>query len=101
MCVQFGDAAGDEPTTFDAKAFRLGSGGTYGGTPLYGLFPGEELTRPQPAHASILLSDLAARLTDGTLDPVINQRGSWRDIDEVSCALMSRQFKGTAVLTVD
>lgn len=101
MCVQFGDAAGDEPTTFDAKAFRLGPGGAYGGTSLYGFFLGEELTRPEPAHASIILSDLAARLADGTLDPVINHRGSWRDIDEVSRALMSRQFKGKAVLTVD
>lgn len=101
MCVQFGDAAGDELTTFDAKAFRLGPGGTYGGTSLYGFFLGEELTGPEPAHASILLSDLAARLADGTLQPVINHRGSWRDIDEVSRALMSRQFKGKAVLTVD
>lgn len=101
MCVQFGDAAGDELTTFDAKAFRLGPGGGYGGTSLYGFFLGEELTRPDPAIASTILSDLAARLAKGTLDPVIGHSGSWHDIDEVSRALMSRRFKGKAVLTID
>lgn len=101
MCVQFGDAAGDELTTFDAKAFRLGAGGAFGGTSLYGFFLGEELTRPEPAPARAILADLASRLAKGTLDPVINRRGSWRDIDEVSRALMSRRFKGKAVLTID
>ena len=101
VCVQFGDAAGDELTTFDAKAFRLGSGGLYGGTSLYGFFLGEELTRPGAPIAGSILADLASRLAEGTLDPVINQRGSWRDVDEVSRALMARRFKGKAVLTVD
>lgn len=101
VCVQFGDAAGDELTTFDAKAFRLGPGGLYGGTSLYGFFLGEELTRPGAASAGSILADLASRLAEGTLDPVINQRGSWRDVDEVSRALIARRFKGKAVLTVD
>ncbi|MGF7146429.1 NADPH:quinone reductase-like Zn-dependent oxidoreductase [Sphingomonas zeicaulis] len=101
VCVQFGDAAGDELTTFDAKVFRLGPGGTYGGTSLYGFFLGEELNRPEPAIATPLLADLASRLAAGTLDPVISQRGSWRDIDEISRALLARRFKGKAVLRID
>ncbi|WP_165927224.1 hypothetical protein [Sphingomonas sp. BK235] len=99
--MQFGDAAGDELTTFNAKAFRLGSGGGYGGTSLYGFFLGEELTRPEPAVASTILAELAARLANGTLDTVIHHSGSWHDIDEVSRALLSRRFKGKAVLTID
>ncbi len=101
VCVQFGDAAGDELTVFDAKAFRLGPGGLYGGTSLHGFSLGEELTRPLAPSAGFILADLASRLSEGTLDPVINQRGSWRDIDEVSRAIMARRLKGKAVLAID
>lgn len=101
VCVQFGDAGEDDHTTFDAKAFRLGAGGAFGGTSLYGFFLIEELTRPHPAQAGALLADLAARLSAGMLDPVIGRAGSWRDIDETARALLSREFKGKAVLRVD
>lgn len=101
VCVQFGDAGGDELTTFDAKRFRLGSGGAFGGVLLYGFFLIEELTRPEPAVASTLLADLASRLGAGALDPVIGDTGSWSDIDDVARALLSRRFKGKAVLRID
>jgi NADPH:quinone reductase-like Zn-dependent oxidoreductase len=101
VCVQFGDAGGDDLTTFDAKAFRLGSGGAFGGTSLYGFFLIEELTRPEPAAAGPLLTSLAARLSEGTLDPVIGARGSWREIDSLARALLARKFRGKAVLTID
>lgn len=100
VCVQFGDAGGDDLTTFDAKAFRLGGGGAFGGTSLYGFFLIEELTRPEPAQAGSLLAGLAARLGAATLDPVIGRCGSWNDIDEVARELLSRGFKGKAVLRV-
>ncbi len=100
VCVQFGDAGGDELTTFDAKAFRLGGGGAFGGTSLYGFFLIEELTRPQATQAAPLLESLAARLGAGTLDPVIGRLGTWDEIDDVARALLTRGFKGKAVLRV-
>lgn len=100
LCVQFGDAGGDELTTFDAKSFRLGDGGDFGGTGLYGFFLIEELTRPDPVDASALLADLSRRISAGTLDPVIGREGSWQEIDEVARALLDRGFKGKAVLRV-
>ncbi|WCT73061.1 zinc-binding dehydrogenase [Sphingomonas naphthae] len=101
MCVQFGDAGGDDVTTFNAKAFRLGSGGAFGGTSLYGFVLAEELTRLEPADAAALLAGLAVRLGTGKLDPVIGKIGSWREIDHVARALLSRAFKGKAVLRLD
>lgn len=101
MCVQFGDAGGDEPTTFDAKAFRLGGGGAFGGTSLYGFFLIEELTRPGAIGAGPLLADLAAQLAAGTITPVISTQSSWREIDGVARALLARGFKGKAVLRID
>lgn len=101
VCVQFGDASGDELTTFDAKAFRLGPGGLFGGTSLYGFFLAEELTRPQPAMAGALLADLATRLANGKLTPMIGQTGSWRDVDAIARSLLSRDYKGKAVLHID
>ncbi|AXB79149.1 hypothetical protein [Novosphingobium sp. P6W] len=59
--MQFGDASGDELTTFDAKFFRLGSGGAFGGSSLYGFSLIEELTPADPANATAILSDLVAR----------------------------------------
>jgi NADPH:quinone reductase len=101
VCVQFGDAGGDDLTTFDAKAFRLGRGGAFGGTSLYGFFLIEELTRPDPTPAGPLLSSLADRLGSSTLDPVIGRLGCWSEIDEVARALLARGFRGKAVLRVD
>jgi NADPH:quinone reductase len=101
VCVQFGDAGGDESTTFDAKRFRLGNGNAFGGTSLYGFFLIEELTRPDPASTSLLLADLVSRVSSGSLDPMINKTGSWRDIDDVARSLLGREFKGKAVLTID
>ncbi|AYO80038.1 alcohol dehydrogenase [Sphingobium yanoikuyae] len=101
VCVQFGDAGGDELTIFDSKAFRLGGGGAFGGTSLYGFFLIEELTRPGPACAGPLLADLANRLGFAALDPVIGRSGSWKDIDAVARALLSREFRGKAVLRID
>lgn len=101
VCVQFGDAGGEELTSFDAKAFRLGGGDAFGGTSLYGFFLVEELTRPNPAAAAEILASLGDRLAAGTLDPTIEMLRSWRDVEEVAGALMSRRIKGKAVLRVD
>lgn len=101
VCVQFGDAGGDELTTFDAKNFRLGSGSGFGGTSLYGFFLIEELIRPEPADARAILADLASRLAAGTLDPAISMTRPWREVDEVARALLSRRIKGKAVLRID
>lgn len=101
VCVQFGDAAGDELTTFDARRFRLANGGLFGGTMLYGFFMLEEITRPDPIQAPPILCDLAARVAAGTLDPVVNKIASWRDVDQIARALLKREFNGKAVLRVD
>lgn len=101
MCVNFGDAAGDELTTFDARRFRLGGGGIYGGTSLYGFFLLEELTRPQPLRAPEVLADLARRVAAGTLDPVVSRTAGWREADAVARALLKREFPGKAVLLVE
>lgn len=101
MCVNFGDAAGDELTTFDARRFRLGDGDTFGGTSLYGFFLLEELLRPVPLRAPDLLADLARRVAAGTLDPVVSRVASWREADAVAHALLNRAYLGKAVLLVD
>lgn len=90
VCVLFG--ASDTPvTTFDARRFRVG------GTSLYGLFLGDELSRDPPAPA---LAELAGRLAAGTLDPVIEVEAGWGEIARVAEDLMARRYVGKAVLTV-
>lgn len=101
VCVLFGDASKDTLTTFDARRFRLQSGGAYGGTVLYGFFLIEELTRPEGAvDGSALLADLARRLSEGTLRPVIGRTAHWTTIDTTARELLKRKFIGKAVLTV-
>ncbi|MBB4001307.1 MAG: zinc-binding dehydrogenase [Aurantimonas endophytica] len=102
VCVLFGDASEDKLTTFDASRFRLGSGGAFGGTVLYGFFLIEELTRSDRlASASDLLADLAGRLASGSLRPVIGWTGPWHDVDTTAKALLRREFVGKAVLLLD
>lgn len=101
VCVQFGDAGGEELTTFDAKLFRLGSGGAFGGTSLYGFFLIEELTRDESGGAGPHLDQLLSLLRTGLLTSIIDRTQSWHDIDEVARALMKRRFKGKAVLRID
>ena len=89
-CVVFG--ASDTPiTTFDASRFRAG------GTSLYGLFLGYEL-RHAPAAAD--LRDLAERIADGTLDPMVEVTAPWEETARVAAELMARGFVGKAVLTI-
>lgn len=102
VCVLFGDASEDQLTTFDARRFRLQSGGAFGGTVLYGFFLIEELTRSDRlASASDLLGDLAGRLASGNLRPVIGWSGPWHDVDTTAKALLRREFVGKAVLLLD
>lgn len=101
VCVLFGDASQDTLTTFDARRFRLQSGGAHGGTVLYGFFLIEELTRPEgAADGSALLADLARRLSEGSLRPVIGRTAPWTGIDATARELLKRAFAGKAVLTV-
>ncbi|MFC0220840.1 zinc-binding dehydrogenase [Pseudochelatococcus lubricantis] len=101
VCVLFGDASQDTLTTFDARRFRLQSGGAYGGTVLYGFFLIDELTRPEgAADGSALLADLARRLSEGSLRPVIGRTAQWTRIDTTARELLKREFSGKAVLTV-
>lgn len=101
VCVLFGDASQDRLTTFDARRFRLQSGGAFGGTVLYGFFLPEELTRPEgAADGSAVLADLARRLSDGRLRPVIGKTAPWAEIDETARDLLERKFAGKAVMTV-
>lgn len=102
VCVLFGDASQDTATTFDARRFRLQSGGAFGGTVLYGFFLPEELTRPEGAtDGAAALADLARRLSDGRLRPMIGRTAPWAEIDATARELMGRNFAGKAVLTVD
>jgi NADPH:quinone reductase-like Zn-dependent oxidoreductase len=101
LCVNFGDAAGDELTTFDARKFRLGGGPPFGGTSLYGFFLLEELMRPAPLHAPTILNLLAERAVTGALNPVLSRVTSWREADAVARALLNREFPGKAVLLID
>ena len=88
--VLFG--ASDTPmTTFDGRRFRVG------GTTLYGLFLGDELSRAPPGPA---LAELAAALAAGTLDPMIEAQADWSDIARVADDLIARRFTGKAVLTI-
>lgn len=101
VCVLFGDAADDKLTTFDARRFRLQSGGAFGGTALYGFFLIEELGRPDRlASGSRILTDLASEISAGRLQPVIGRSASRTEIDAMSRALLRREFAGKAVLTV-
>ncbi|WP_192798576.1 zinc-binding dehydrogenase [Brucella anthropi] len=101
VCVLFGDASEDTLTTFDARRFRLQSGGAYGGTVLYGFFLLEELTRPEhAADGAAILADLAQQLSDGGLHPVIGKTAPWADINATARELLKRKFAGKAVLTV-
>ena len=102
VCVLFGDASNDALTTFDARRFRLNSGGGYGGTVLYGFFLIEELSRPdRVASGSGILGDLASQISTGSLRSVIGRIANWTEIDATSRALLRREFTGKAVLTVD
>ncbi len=98
--VLFGDDAGDQMTTFNARRFRLGGEGLFGGTMLYGLFLAEELMRPNPISASALLTDLAERMAAGRLRPSIGRMANWTEINTVAHALLHREFNGKAVLTL-
>lgn len=89
-CVLFGASEG-AVTTFDASKFRVG------GTNLYGLFLGYEAAL---APISPDLSDLARRLADGSLDPMIERRADWSEIAAVAAELVDRRFTGKAVLTL-
>jgi NADPH:quinone reductase-like Zn-dependent oxidoreductase len=101
VCVLFRDASQETLTTFDARRFRLQSGGVYGGTILYGFFLSEELTRPEGAAGGpAILADLARRLCDGSLRPVIGKTAPWAEINATAHELLERKFAGKAVLTV-
>lgn len=90
VCVLFG--ASDTPvTTFDASRFRVG------GTSLYGLFLGDELTRSLPAPG---LADLAGRVAAGALDPMVEVEADWSRIAEIADDLIARRYAGKAVLTL-
>lgn len=97
ICVLFGDAAGG-PVTFDPDRFRHGPGaGPHGGTTLYGLFLGEEMTRTQPAEP---LGRLLSMVGNGELDPMISVTAPWTTIDTVARDLLARRYIGKAVLTL-
>lgn len=96
VCVLAGNAGGAQ-TTFDADAFRHGDHPGFGGTMLYGLYLGEELTRRMPMDGvAKLLSQVAA----GTLDPMIGASAVWTEIDGLARRLLDRGLKGKAVLTL-
>lgn len=97
ICVLAGNSGG-WTTTFDAHKFRMGDGGGYGGTTLYGFFLGEELQQTSAADA---LAALVQKVADGSLDPMIGVTKSWSDIQQVASDLLGRAFHGKAVLTVD
>ncbi|MFC3692297.1 hypothetical protein [Chenggangzhangella methanolivorans] len=101
MCVQSGAADGDDLTAFDAKQFRLGSGGLLGGASLYGFFLAEELTRPGASRAGPHLGELARQLVGGGLDPGVERMALWQDIDEAARSLLLRRFTKKGVLIVD
>lgn len=89
-CVLFG-AAESSMTTFDGSRFRVG------GTTLHGMALGYELGLAPPAAD---LAQLAGRLADGSLDPVIERRAPWSEIASVAADLVARRFTGKAVLTI-
>lgn len=94
MVVQFGDAGGDEDTTFDARWFRLRDGDMFGGTTLYGFFLFEELTRPVgAASGGQLLSELGFLLDQHALEPGIGRTARWDDIDSVCRSLLALSSK--------
>lgn len=97
VCVLFGDTAGG-PVNFDPDRFRHGPGtGPHGGTTLYGLFLGEEMTRTRPAEP---LGRLLSMVAEGDLDPMISVTDSWTNIDAVARDLLARRYFGKAVLTL-
>jgi NADPH:quinone reductase-like Zn-dependent oxidoreductase len=89
-CVVFG-ASESEITTVDVRAFRAG------GTSLYGLYLGYDLQFEPPA---VGLADLAGRLADGSLDPMVEVVAPWTESAGVAADLIARRFVGKAVLTV-
>lgn len=89
-CVLFG-ASADSTTTFDGAKFRVG------GTSLYGLYLGYEAMLAPPGPD---LADLARRLADGSLDPVIERRADWSEVASVAAELVDRKFTGKAILTI-
>lgn len=93
-CVLVGNAGGSV-TTFDASLFRMGTGGGYGGTSLYGFYLGHELQTNLPAP---LLGRMLTQVSEGSLTPVIGASADGSDVDEVARGLMSRTFSGKAVL---
>lgn len=96
VCVLAGNAGGAQ-TTFDADLFRHGDHPAFGGTTLYGLYLGEELTRRAPMDD---VAKLLSKIADGVLDPMIGVSASWTEVDGVARRLLDRGFKGKAVLTL-
>lgn len=96
VCVLAGNAGGAQ-TTFDADLFRHGDHPAFGGTTLYGLYLGEELTRRAPMHD---VAKLLGQVATGALDPMIGVSAPWTEIDDVARRLIDRGFKGKAVLTL-
>ena len=96
-CVLVGNSGG-ATTTFDADRFRMGGGGVYGGTTLYGFYLGEELERAPPGQP---LMDLLQKVAEKSLDPMISVTASWSRIHDVATALLERRFLGKAVLLLD
>lgn len=96
ICVLAGNAGGSM-TTFDADRFRMGDGGAYGGTTLYGFFLGEELRRAAPGA---LIADLLLKVAGGSLDPVVGTTRPWTEVQEVASGLLGRGFHGKAILTI-
>lgn len=97
VCVLFGDAEGG-PVTFDPDRFRHGPGaGPHGGTTLYGLFLGEEMSQTAPAEP---LTRLLSMVAAGALDPMVSITAPWTTIDTVARDLLARRYIGKAVLTL-
>lgn len=97
VCVLVGNSGGST-TTFDADRFRMGGGGAYGGTTLYGFYLGEELERTPPGQP---LMALLQKVADKSLDPMISVTASWSRIHDVATDLLERRFLGKAVLLLD
>lgn len=97
VCVLAGNAGG-AMTTFDANTFRMRDGKPYGGTTLYGFFLGEEI---QHAAPSPQIAELLNRMASGSLDPMLGRVKPWTETLAVANALLSRDFAGKAVLSIE
>lgn len=93
VCVSFG-ASADDQVTFDNRQFFAG-----GKTRLYGLTLFEELRASGGAATG--LTKLVDLVSDGLLNPQISVEQSWRSAAAVAQALITRQFSGKAVLTIE